>query len=96
MRHKFIRDKYEKHKFVKIETNLEKIMNEFIEFVKVNDYKRNFELLLYIYGQNLNLMTPFENSLNRNLLQLCIIHLDEEIFFYLIAFIIQNRDFNKK
>lgn len=67
LRHKFIKEKYERHKFISNEPNLEKILNEFINFVKENDCKKNFESLLYIYGQNFNLMTPFDTVISYKL-----------------------------
>ena len=65
IRHKFIHDKYEKHKFVPIETNIDKILNGYIDFVKENDYKKNTELLLHIFGQNnFNLHAPIDMVIN--------------------------------
>ncbi len=68
-----------------------------IEFAKSNSRERTFELILKFFGQNFNLMTPIENdSLKRNVLQLCLIYLEEELFMFIVLFIVQNRDFIKK
>ena len=47
--------------FVKTDYNLDKTLSNFIEFVRENDYKKNFELILRIYGQNINLMSPLDS-----------------------------------
>lgn len=60
MRHSFIKNKYEKHKFIEQETQIDRQFNRFIEFAKVNSREKTFELLLSLFGQNYNFMKPIE------------------------------------
>lgn len=95
MRYKFIKDKYERHKFIKHEIPFDK-HHQMIEFAKVNSREKTFEVLLQLFGQNINLLAPIAHDhLKRNLLQLSLIYLEEDIYVYIMLFIVQNRDFTK-
>ena len=64
-RHRFIKDKYEKHKFVQRDTKNDKFYNfNFIEFAKSNTREKTFELILKFFAQNGNLMTPNETDVS--------------------------------
>ena len=70
---KFIKDKYERHKFIDQESNIDQI-HHIIEFAKVNSKERTFEVLLQLFGQNFNLLAPIPHdvSIKSNYIQFII------------------------
>ena len=63
MRYKFIKDKYERHKFIKHEIPFDK-HHQMIEFAKVNSREKTFEVLLQLFGQNINLLAPIAHDVS--------------------------------
>jgi hypothetical protein len=61
MRYKFIKDKYERHKFVDMENTNESVFH-FIQNAQTMKREEVFELLLLFFGQNFNFMAPIEND----------------------------------
>jgi hypothetical protein len=93
-RQNFIKTKYERHFFVKSQFSVEDLAG-FVDFCKKNTQYKIFEYLIKLFAE-VDLMTPVVNEpLERNVLQLVLIHLDETNFFYITYFIVQNRDFPK-
>ena len=98
-RQRFIKAKYESHMFVKSEQSSSDlpplaIVKDFFYFVRKNDSFKVFELLLYLFAQNLDLMSPIsDDEHSRNILQTALISMDEIHHLYLIDFLVQNRDY---
>lgn len=64
MRYRFIKDKYERHKFVQhTQDNLDQL-SQVIEFAKANSRERTFDLLLRSFGQDLNLLAPLVHDVS--------------------------------
>jgi hypothetical protein len=68
MKQRFIKAKYEQHSFVKNEsiTSINAILNEFLDFARknVNDCSKVFEFILFLFSQNIDLMTPLQGEVH--------------------------------
>jgi hypothetical protein len=64
MKRKYIRQKYEMHKFAKNYYSISTLY-QIIELISRNDYKQIYETLLQLFAQNVDLMTPIEADVSK-------------------------------
>jgi hypothetical protein len=64
IKRKYIRLKYENHKFVANQFDNGEKINNLIKIVQENDQKKLFEMLLQLFGQNYDLLAPLDLDVN--------------------------------